>query len=233
MIPNLHVGRGIHRGPLTPGTTEVIDVRCVEQDRWHGTARQVAGTPMGRRVRARRHRPARGVGDGSPPSGPATGARPTSPVCTRCRPVRGVDRDGGVPILLELSRPAHAGLVAHLDAAARDAAGRPPTGTTAHSARRFIGLVDQLGPVPVAGGGVGTALHGRFGPLEFRGIGDGTRLVHVSVFNKLIDKQGPPHDQNTRLAGPRGGRAARQRGRRRARRRLRVHLPGRRCRRSP
>lgn len=172
---------------LSPGTTEIVDVRCVEQERWHGSDRQVAGTlrasafvradtdqrEVWRRVAIERSRDVR------PPD--VAGLRPLP---GQSGVLIGI---GGVPILLEVF--AEPGLLTRawpriLDAVAREAAGHPPKATTAHSARRFIGLVDGLRPIPGSRTGIGTTVRGRHGPLELRGIRDESRLVHASVINK-------------------------------------------------
>ena len=41
-----------------------------------------------------------------------------------------------------------------------------------------MGLVDQMEPSPIGSSGSGKILHAVNGPLLFRGIGDGARLLH-------------------------------------------------------
>ena len=172
---------------LIPGDDVIIDVRCVEPERWDGGDRQIAGTrratayvrgetdqhEVWRRVAVERGRDQRGpdVADLLPLPG-------QSGVLIAL---------GGRPALLEVF--AEPDLLTQawprlIDASAREAAGRPDKGATAHSARHFIGLVDQLVPQVVPGSTTGQALRGSHGPLRLRGIGDGARVLHASVINQ-------------------------------------------------
>jgi hypothetical protein len=172
---------------LIPGDDVIIDVRCVEQDRWSGDDRQVAGT---RRASAY----VRGETDQDEVWRRIAVERGR----THCRPdvadLRPLPGQSGVLIALG-GRPALLEVFAEpdlltqawsrlMDAAAREATGRPDKSATAHSARHFIGLVDQLVPHVVPGAIVGQNLRGGHGPLTLRGIGDGARVLHASVINQ-------------------------------------------------
>jgi hypothetical protein len=171
---------------LIPGDVVVIDVRCGEPERWDGGDRQVAGTrratayvrgetdqqEVWRRVAVERGRVQR------------------TPDVSDLRPLPGQSGVlialGGRPALLEVF--AEPDLLTQawprlMDAAAREAAGRPDKGATAHSARHFIGLVDQLMPHAVPGSSAGQAIQGSHGPLTLRGIGEGARVLHATVIN--------------------------------------------------
>lgn len=172
---------------LAPGKATSVDVRCVEQQRWSGRPEHVVGTARAssfvrgqhdqyevwRRVAVERGRPAVGVDVRGLQSLPGqTGV------------LIGV---GGVPTLLEVfadERLFAAAWPGILAAAALEAAGRPGKATGGYRARDFIGVVESMQLHTRPGTGAGRSLTAALGPLELRGVADGTRLLHASVLNR-------------------------------------------------
>lgn len=166
------------------GQTLEIDVRCVEQERWHGQRRHETGRERAsafvrggieqdevwRRVHAERrvqHEP---------------------PDAADLRPLPGqagvLIAVGGRPVLLELFGDEELLAAAWpriIQAAARDAASRPSRGTSGQAARDFISAVGDLEPVDADSGGMGRRLTARSSRFDLRGIRDADRILHMSV----------------------------------------------------
>lgn len=171
---------------LAGGSTTVINVRCVEQERWSGDRVHALG---GRRATAfvrsssdqevvwqRVHKEKQSAARPPDVSGLA-------PLPGQCGVLLGF---GGKPGLLELFADdvmLAAAWDRILESAAREAAGAGSVVTYGHRAREFIGLVDQMKPSPIATSGSGHIVHAVNGPLLLRGIVDGDRLLHASVFS--------------------------------------------------
>ena len=174
---------------LTGGSTTVINVRCVEQERWSGgevhavggnrATAFVRGNPdqaeVWRRVQTEKQ-------------------RATQPLdISGLEPLPGQSGVllgfGGKPALLELFADdimLAAAWPRILDSAAREAAGAEDTATYGHRAREFVGLVDGMHLSAGELGGVGRTVEAVNGPLVLRGISDGQRLLHASVINHHV-----------------------------------------------
>lgn len=166
------------------GETLEIEVRCVEQERWHGDRRHETG-------RERASAFVRGVtnqGDVWRRVHLERGVHHAPPDVSDLRPLPGQSgiliAVGGVPVLLELFADDEL-LAAAWDriihAAARDAASRPSRGTSGHAAREFVAAVGQLNPVDSDAAGMGRRIVARSARLELRGIRDDHRVLHLSV----------------------------------------------------
>jgi hypothetical protein len=172
---------------LLPGRPAVVDVRCVEQDRWSGSINHSSGGQRAtafvradheqhevwRRVAAERQR------RGSPPDVADLHQLPG-----QSGVLIGI---GGHPVLLELfanSRLLTAAWSRILETAARESVGRPTKATTGHRARAFIARVDHLAFAPGPGGGAGRTIAGAVGPLELRGISHTDRLLYASIIDR-------------------------------------------------
>jgi len=170
---------------LAAGRPTTIDVRCVEQERWHGSANhELAGRASSlvrgnsdqqevwRRVdveRARRHRI------------PDVGGLELMP--GQSGVMIGI---GGRPMLIELfatNAMLSAAWPRILAAAAREAAGRPGKPTAGWRARQFVAVVDNM-RITHSPEEAQTVLSAVSGPFELRGIADGDRLLHASVINR-------------------------------------------------
>ena len=164
--------------------TAVIDVRCVEQERWHGQRRHETG-------RERASAFVRGVDDQHEVWNRVHVERQverTVPEIDDLRPMPGQSgvliAVGGMPVLLELF--ADDVLLAEawpriMQAAARDAARWPSRGTSGHAARDFIAAVNGLTPVDAAPAGIGHRIAARTSRFDLRGIRDEDRILHLSV----------------------------------------------------
>lgn len=174
---------------LSPGQQSKVEVRCVEQERWHGEGEHVAG--------ARR---ATSFVRGNPEQGqvwqhvaqerqrtaepPATDGLDMLP--GQCGVLIGI---GGRVRLMELF--SDEAMLAQawrriLEAAARDAAGAPPLRTTGHTAREYIRNVAALQPSATGPAGLGRTVSATAGPLQLRGISFGSRILHASVLDERI-----------------------------------------------
>ncbi len=171
---------------LPSGTTTAIAVRCVEPDRWSGSMQHATGSRRatsfvrGNPVQAEvwRRVPVERQRAGTPPD-----AHDVGPLPGQCGVLLSI---GGRPMLLELFATDTLLVAAWpqiLEAAAREAAGRPDGGTTGHDARSFIGLVDRLHIHDTPGQGVGRTIAGAVGPLELRGVAYRDQLLHASIIN--------------------------------------------------
>jgi len=170
---------------LLPGRVTTIDVRCVEQERWHGSADHavggrastfVRGNPdqeeVWRRVekeRTRRH--------------DLPDVRGLLPLPGQSGVMIGI---GGRPMLIELFGTG-AMLVAAwpriIESAAKEAAGRLSKVTAGWRARQFVGVIEtmHISRDPI---GAETRMFASSGPFELRGIADDDRLLHASVINR-------------------------------------------------
>lgn len=170
---------------LRPGRPTTIDVRCVEQERWHGSASHavggrassfVRGNPdqdeVWRRVDVERQR-----------RWHAPDIRGLEPLPGQSGVMIGL---GGRPMLIELfgtSAMLTAAWPRIIAAAAKEAAGRPDKATAGWRARQFVAVIDSMQiarhPQPAE-----TAISATRGPFELRGIADGDRLLHASIINR-------------------------------------------------
>jgi hypothetical protein len=170
---------------LRPGRPTTIDVRCVEQERWHGSATHavagrassfVRGNPdqdeVWRRVDVERQRRQH-----------APDIRGLQPLPGQSGVLIGL---GGRPMLIELfgtSAMLTAAWPRIIDSAAREAAGRTEKPTAGWRARQFVAVIEsmQIARYPQA---AETAITAVSGPYELRGIADGDRLLHASIINR-------------------------------------------------
>ena len=160
---------------LEGGVTAVINVRCVEQERWSGgRVHAVGGSRASASVRSNSEQGAvwQRVQAEKEKRAPAIDVSGLAPLPGQCGVLLGF---GGKPGLLELFADdvmLAAAWDRILESAAREAAGTHSVATSAHRAREFIGMVDQMKPTVVGTSGSGKTMHAVNGPLLLRGIVD-------------------------------------------------------------
>jgi len=174
---------------LAPWQPSEVEVRCVEQERWHGEGEHVAGSrratsyvrgnpeqgEVWERVAQEQQRAA------GPPNTDGLEMLPG-----QCGVLIGI---GGRARLMELfSDAAMLGQAWRriLEAAARDAAGAPLVRTTGHTARAFIRNVAALQPIVAGPTGLGRAVSATAGPLQLIGISLDDHILHASVLHDGI-----------------------------------------------
>ncbi len=171
---------------LDGGVTAVINVRCVEQERWSGgRVHAVGGSRASAAVRSNSDQDAvwQRVQAEKQKRAPAIDLSGLAPLPGQSGVLLGF---GGKPGLLELFADdimLSAVWDRILESAAREAAGTISVATTAHRAREFIGMVDKMEPSTIGTSGSARVVHAVNGPLLLRGIMDGVRLLHASVIN--------------------------------------------------
>lgn len=187
---------------VSAGDSQVLDVRCVEQGRWSGTAghaRSGRRAPLSVRAaeeqgatweRVRRFEQRYGA---SPTGSLLDATRDADRLATQLvEGIRPLPFQSGVliclagqPVQLEAydsPRTLTAVWDALLQSAALDALDLPPVATPGRRARRFL---DRVGAVPVSehDGGLGTALQGRSPYVRLDAMAWRGRAVHMVAVN--------------------------------------------------
>ncbi|MET0863899.1 MAG: DUF6569 family protein [Nakamurella sp.] len=174
---------------LPPGRPTVIDVRCVEQERWHGSATHAVGGRASTFVRANPEQVEvwRRVDLERKRRQHAPDVRGPQPFPGQSGVMIGI---GGRPVLIELFGTSAMLLAAWpriIAAAAKEAAGRNDKPTAGWRARQFVSVIDTMRIARNADQhavATETGIAATSGPYELRGIADGDRLLHASIINR-------------------------------------------------